>query len=121
MRKRHPPFRRRKLAKKLRKLRLRARMSIQEAAKALDKDVQALYRIEAGETRVDVHLVRSMMDLYDAYEPDLLDQVRDALKAGWWRVESIRADSWRKRRAMNGAPGVFPCVPQGLKPEWWRG
>ncbi|MGW4208251.1 hypothetical protein ACWEIJ_09720 [Lentzea sp. NPDC004789] len=40
MRKRQPPFRRRKLAKKLRKMRLDARMSIQEAAKALDKDVQ---------------------------------------------------------------------------------
>ena len=89
MRKRQPPFRRRKLAKKLRKMRLDARMSIQVAAKALDKDVQALYRIEAAETRVDVHLVRSMMDLYDAYDPDLLDQVRDALKADWWRAFGI--------------------------------
>ncbi|MFI6100674.1 helix-turn-helix domain-containing protein [Lentzea sp. NPDC051213] len=94
MRKRHPPFRRRKLAKKLRKLRLHARMSIQEAAKALDKDVQALYRIEAAETRVDVHLVRSMMDLYDAYDPDLLDQVRDALKAGWWRAFGIKGHGY---------------------------
>jgi hypothetical protein len=89
MRKRHPPFRRRKLAKKLRKMRLRALMSTAEAARALDKDVQALYRIEAGETRVDVHLVRSMMDLYDAYDPNLLDQVRDALKTGWWRAFGV--------------------------------
>ncbi|MEV6241724.1 DUF5753 domain-containing protein [Lentzea sp. NPDC051838] len=89
MRKRQPPFRRRKLAKKLRKMRLTARMSIPEAARALDKDVQALYRIEAAETRVDVHLVRSMMDLYDSYESDLLDQVRDALKAGWWRAFGV--------------------------------
>lgn len=36
-----------------------------------------------------MHLVRSMMDLYDAYAPDLLDQVRDALKAGWWRAFGV--------------------------------
>ncbi|HUQ54397.1 helix-turn-helix transcriptional regulator [Lentzea sp.] len=90
MRKRHPPFRRRKLAKKLRKLRLRARMSIQEAAKALDKDVQALYRIEAGETRVDVHFGRSVMDVYDAYDPDLLDEIREAAKRGWWTTYGIK-------------------------------
>lgn len=90
MRKRHPPFRRRKLAKKLRKLRLRARMSIQEAARALDKDVQALYRIEAGETRVDVHLGRSVMDVYDAYDPELLDEIRAAAKRGWWTPYGIK-------------------------------
>ncbi|MFD9705187.1 helix-turn-helix domain-containing protein [Lentzea sp. NPDC059081] len=90
MRKRHPPFRRRKLAKKLRKLRLRARMSIQEAAKALDKDVQALYRIEAGETRVDVHFGRSVMDVYDAYDPELLDEIREAARRGWWTPFGIK-------------------------------
>ncbi|GHH48879.1 helix-turn-helix domain-containing protein [Lentzea cavernae] len=90
MRKRHPPFRRRKLAKKLRKLRLRARMSIQEAARALDKDVQALYRIEAGETRVDVHFGRSVMDVYDAYDPELLDEIRGAAKHGWWTTYGIK-------------------------------
>ena len=90
MRKRHPPFRRRKLAKKLRKMRLRARMSIQEAARALDKDVQALYRIEAGETRVDVHFGRSVMDVYDAHEPELLDEIREAAKRGWWTTYGIK-------------------------------
>jgi hypothetical protein len=33
-----------------------------------------------GETRADVHLVRSMMDLYDHDEDGLLDEVRTAHK-----------------------------------------
>ena len=36
-----------------------------------------------GETRADVHLVRSMMDLYDHFEDGLLDEVRAALKPSW--------------------------------------
>lgn len=90
MRKRRPPFRRRKLAKKLRKMRLRARMSIQEAAKALDKDVQALYRIESGETGIDVHFGRSVMDVYDAYDPELLHEIRAAARRGWWTTYGIK-------------------------------
>ncbi|PRY43926.1 hypothetical protein CLV43_103675 [Umezawaea tangerina] len=59
-------------------------MTIEEAALALDKKRTSMYRIEAGESRVDVHLARSMMDIYDVYLPKLLDEVRDALEPGWW-------------------------------------
>ncbi len=59
-------------------------MSIDEAALALDKKRTSMYRIEAGESRVDVHLARSMMDVYDVYVPRLLDDVRYALEPGWW-------------------------------------
>jgi hypothetical protein len=45
-----------------------------------------LYRTEAGESRIDVHLVRSMMDLYDYYADDLIEQTRQALKPRWFRV-----------------------------------
>ena len=59
-------------------------MTLDDAAEALDKARSTMHRIEQGETRVDIHLVRSMMDLYDQYEPDLIEQTRRAAKPGWW-------------------------------------
>jgi hypothetical protein len=47
--------------------------------------------LEAGETRVDVHLARSMMDVYDQYDPNLIDDVRDASKPQWWMKFGMRA------------------------------
>ncbi|MFD9735594.1 helix-turn-helix transcriptional regulator [Umezawaea sp. NPDC059074] len=79
-----PPFRRRKLGRRLRQMREQAGMTIDEAALALDKKRTSMYRIEAGESQVDVHLARSMMDVYDVYLPRLLDDVRYALEPGWW-------------------------------------
>jgi hypothetical protein len=67
-----------------------AGMSIEDAAAALDKHHNSLYRLEAGETRLDVHLARSMMDIYDHYDPGLLDQVREALRPGWWTAFGLR-------------------------------
>lgn len=67
-----------------------AGMTIEDAAAALDKHRNSLYRLEAGETRLDVHLARSMMDIYDHYDPDLIDQVRDALRPGWWTTFGLR-------------------------------
>ncbi|MFE9745199.1 helix-turn-helix transcriptional regulator [Saccharothrix saharensis] len=85
-----PPFRRRKLARRIRRMREAAGMTIEDAAAALDKHRNSLYRLEAGETRLDVHLARSMMDVYDHYDPDLIDQVRDALRPGWWTTFGLR-------------------------------
>lgn len=58
-------------------------MTVEDAAIALDKHRNSLYRLEAGETRLDVHLARSMMDVCDHYDPTLIDDVRDALKPQW--------------------------------------
>ncbi len=66
-------------------------MTIEDAALALDKHRNSLYRLEAGETKVDVHLARSMMDVYDHYDPNLIDDVRDALKPQWWMKFGMRA------------------------------
>ncbi|WP_461121391.1 helix-turn-helix domain-containing protein [Saccharothrix stipae] len=85
-----PPFRRRKLARRIRRMREAAGMTIEDAAAALDKHRNSLYRLEAGETRLDVHLARSMMDVYDHYDPDLIDQVREALRPGWWTAFGLR-------------------------------
>lgn len=59
-------------------------MTLEEAALALDKKRSSMYRIEAGESLVDVHLARSMMDVYDIYLPRLLDDVRYAREPDWW-------------------------------------
>lgn len=80
-----PTFRRRRLGRRLRQLREHAWMTLDEAAPLLDKTRTSLWRIENGETRADVHLVRSMMDVYDVREDDLLDLARDAAKKAWWR------------------------------------
>lgn len=78
-----PSLRRRRLGRRLRAMREAAHLTLDEAAKRLDKKRSSLHRVETGETRADVHLVRSMMDLYDQFEPDLLDEVRAALKPSW--------------------------------------
>ena len=79
-----PPFLRRRVGRKLRALREQAGYTLDEAAPKLDKTRTSLHRVETGQTRADVHLVRSMMDVYDRYDPDLIDLTRKALKAGWW-------------------------------------
>jgi len=85
-----PTLRRRRLARKLRALREEAGLSLEEAAPKLDKTRSALGRIEGATTGADVHLVRSMMDLYDVYDPELLDLARQAMRPGWWQAFGIR-------------------------------
>lgn len=63
-----------------------AEFSLDDAAPRLDKTRSALHRMETGETRVDVHMVRSMMDLYDIYDPDLIEEAREAYKPPWYRA-----------------------------------
>jgi transcriptional regulator with XRE-family HTH domain len=77
---RKAPFRRRRLGKRLRALREQAGLSLDEASRRLEKSRTSLFRIESGENKADVHLLRSLMDIYDIYDPELLDRARDALK-----------------------------------------
>ncbi len=79
------PFLRRRLGRRLRSLREEAGLTIEQAAPLLDKTRSALGRIETGETRADVHFVRSCMDLYDQYIENLLAETREALKPQWFR------------------------------------
>ncbi|WP_447009552.1 helix-turn-helix domain-containing protein [Saccharothrix hoggarensis] len=84
-----PPFRRRRLGRKLARMRTTARMTLDEAAKALYRTKSTLHRLEKGETILDVHLAKSMMDLYDQYDPDLIDQALRAREPGWWTTYGI--------------------------------
>jgi len=69
-------------------MRLRAGLTLEAAAQRLDMNRTSLNRVETGQYRATVHLIRSMMDLYDCYVEDLLDQAREALKPGWFQLYS---------------------------------
>jgi transcriptional regulator with XRE-family HTH domain len=81
--KKKAPLRRRRLGRRLRAMRVAAGYTLEEASKKLDKKRSSLHRIELGETRADVHLARSMMDLYDQFDEGLLDAVRAAFNPSW--------------------------------------
>jgi DNA-binding XRE family transcriptional regulator len=85
-----PTLHRRRLARRLRQMREKAKMTLAEAAPKLDKTKSALGRIETGETGADIHLVRTMMDVYDQYDKHLPDLVRAAMQPGWWTPYGIR-------------------------------
>jgi transcriptional regulator with XRE-family HTH domain len=82
--KQKPLFLRRRLGRRLRALRESAGLSMDEAAARLEMSRTSLFRVESGEYKANVHLIRSMMDLYDSYVEDLLDQAREALKPRWY-------------------------------------
>jgi DNA-binding XRE family transcriptional regulator len=65
-------------------MREQAGLTLDQAAPRLDLTRSSLNRLETGTTLVNVHVVRSMMDLYDQYSADLLDTVRAARRRGWW-------------------------------------
>jgi transcriptional regulator with XRE-family HTH domain len=85
-----PPFRRRRLGKRLRALRESAGLSMDAAGAKLDKSRTSLLRIESGEYRADVHLIRSMMDVYDRWDEGLLEAARDALKPSWFTSYGVQ-------------------------------
>nr|WP_225953415.1 helix-turn-helix transcriptional regulator [Kibdelosporangium phytohabitans] len=80
---------RRRLGAKARRMREEAGLTLSEAADLLDKTKSALHRVETGETRLDVHLARSMMDKYDIYDPKLVDDAREAAKTPWYRAFGV--------------------------------
>ncbi len=84
--------RRRQLARQLRLLREEAGLTLDAAAPALDWSPSKLSRIENAHQAVDVHSVRSMLDLYDIggqQWTELLDLTRAARQRGWWRAYGL--------------------------------
>jgi hypothetical protein len=84
--------RRRQLARTLRELRVRAGMTIEAAAPLLDFSPSKLSRIENAHQGVDVHVVRSMMDLFGVGGErwgEILDLTREANAKGWWRAYGL--------------------------------
>lgn len=82
----------RQLARTLRQLREQAGLSLEEAAPKLDWSTSKLGRIETAQQGVDVHGVRSMLDLYNvggAQWTEILDLVRATRKKGWWHAYGL--------------------------------
>ncbi len=79
-----PTYLKRKIGRRLREMRERAGMTLDIAAPRLDKTRTSLHRIEVGETLADVHLIRTMTDLYDQRDDELLDLARATKKRAWW-------------------------------------
>ncbi len=85
-------LRQRQLARALRRLREDAGLSLEEAAPKLDWSTSKLGRIETAQQGVDVHGVRSMLDLYNAGGPqwtEIIDLTREARKKDEWHSYGI--------------------------------
>ncbi|MGH3759921.1 helix-turn-helix domain-containing protein [Actinophytocola sp.] len=105
-----PTFRRRRLARRLRQMREAAGLTLDEAAPQLDKTKSALSRLETAQSRADVHIVRSMMDLYDHYDPDLVQLAREAHRPGWWRKFGIEDRGFIDMETEASSVRVFSLV-----------
>ncbi|OLT03981.1 hypothetical protein BJF90_24765 [Pseudonocardia sp. CNS-004] len=84
--------RRRQLARVLREMRQKAGFTIEAAAPRLDFSPSKLSRIENAHQGVDVHVVRTMMDIFgvggDRWN-EILDLTRAAGAKGWWRAYGL--------------------------------
>ena len=90
-------IRRRILARRLRELREQAGFTLERAAPALDSSMSKLSRIENGQQKADVHLVKSMLDLFDAGGDqwgELLALAREAGRPGWYRAYGLGDNSY---------------------------
>lgn len=84
-----PTVRRRRLGRRLKQLREQAGMNLDEAAVRIDRTRSALNRMETGKARIDVNVVRTMMDVYDVRDDSLIDLAREALRRGWWTIVGV--------------------------------
>ncbi len=83
--------RRRVLARELRGLREASGLTLEEAAVRLDIASSTLSRSESGGQAISVHLVKSMLDLYDAGDrwDELLTLARVTRQRGWWQAYGL--------------------------------
>ncbi len=88
---------RRMLARRLRLLRERAGLTLEDAAPGLYWSASKLSRIETGQQAVDVHAVKSMLDLYCVETDEWAELTALAIETrrrGWWRAYGIGDDSY---------------------------
>ncbi|RZS43827.1 helix-turn-helix protein [Herbihabitans rhizosphaerae] len=84
----NPVLLRAAIGEKLRVAREAVGMKMAEAAPLLDCSESRLCRIEQGHG-LDVHFVRTAMDVYNLVDDTLLDEVRRARNPGWWKEYGI--------------------------------
>jgi transcriptional regulator with XRE-family HTH domain len=89
--------RRRVLARQLRLLREEAGLTLEQAAPKLDFSVSKLSRVENAQVVIDVHWVKSMLDVYDvggSRWSELMDLARETQRPGWWRAYGLGNNSY---------------------------
>ncbi|TWF77734.1 helix-turn-helix protein [Pseudonocardia hierapolitana] len=90
-------IRRRVLARQLKLLREQSGLTLEQAAPKLDFSVSKLSRIENAQVVIDVHWVKSMLDVYDVGGVrwnELLELAREAQQPGWWRAYGLGNNSY---------------------------
>ena len=84
-----PVVLRQEVGRRIRLARQHAGLTVVEAAARLEITRSALSRFENGIGGVNVHLLKSMMDVYDQRMDDVLDMIRQARAKGWWKQYGI--------------------------------
>ncbi|MBB4904248.1 helix-turn-helix domain-containing protein [Actinophytocola algeriensis] len=84
-----PVVLRQEVGRRIRLARQHTGLTVVEAAARLEITRSALSRFENGIGRVNVHLLKSMMDVYDQRMDDVLDMIRQARAPGWWKQYGI--------------------------------
>ncbi|HWE91583.1 MAG TPA: helix-turn-helix transcriptional regulator [Pseudonocardiaceae bacterium] len=72
----------------LTKLREEAGMTQDHAAQLMEWSDSRLSRVENGQSKPDIHAVKSLLDIYDIVGPeraDIEDLTREAKQPGWWK------------------------------------
>lgn len=90
-------IRRRVLARQLRLMREEAGLTLEQAAPKLDFSVSKLSRIENAQVVIDVHWVKSMLDVYNVGGDrwtELMELAREARQPGWWRAYGLGNNSY---------------------------
>lgn len=105
-----PVLLREEIGRRLHAARMAAKLTLADAAARLDLSKSTLNRIENGKQPINVHLLRSVMDLYDFYADDLEDKVRAAGKPGWWKAFGISNKDYVA--VETGASRVSAFTPQ---------
>jgi transcriptional regulator with XRE-family HTH domain len=113
--------RQRQLGRRLRRMREDAGLTLDTAAARLEFSTSKLGRIENAEQGVDVHIVKSMLDLYDVGGDrwtETLQLVRDAREKPWYARYGLGADygyvqyETDAEQVQDWAPGYVPGLLQ---------
>jgi transcriptional regulator with XRE-family HTH domain len=87
-----PTVRRRRLGNELRRLRMRAGVTIDQVAKELECSESKISRIETGQVTALPRDVDDMLKLYevsDERRDELMQLAREARKKGWWHAYGV--------------------------------
>jgi transcriptional regulator with XRE-family HTH domain len=87
-----PTVRRRRLGIELRRLREAVGLSLEDAARRLERTGATVSRMETGRISVRIRDVNALLDLYGVTDPQtregLLTLVRESWQKGWWHTYS---------------------------------